>query len=261
MALRLGLGLGLAGGGPFSPSSLYGSAGGDYWDFSDTSTLFQDTAATSPVTTAAQTIARVNGKLGRYNLTQGTAGQRPAWAALPNDKMGAQFDGTDDGLSVAGFDLSAADEITVIAGVRRTANPAAAAVMLELTADWSANNGTIISSVNGSGTADFGSKGTTLRQPTSPAVASVPSSYVLTGRADISADSVILRINGTDVSQSLLDQGTGNFGNHTLYVGRRGGTTFPWTGFFTSLLIIGRVLTADELAQAEAWTNARMGAY
>lgn len=264
MALRLGLGLGLAGGAPFSPSSLYGSAGGDYWDFSDTSTLFQDTAATSPVTTAAQTIARVNGKLGRHNLTQGTAGQRPAWAALPSGKMGAQFDGTDDGLSVAGFDMTGSDEITYIIGLRK-ASDAAVGMALEVSAAAASNNGTFSLLAPSSPTTDRYAM--VSRGNATASVAAIGSSYdapqtiVIGMKAKISTDTLEMYVNGAIYNQVMTDQGTGNYGNHTLYIGRRAGASFPFNGFITSLIIIGRNLSASELVKANAWVNARTGAY
>lgn len=60
MALRLGLGLGLANiGGGFSPLSLSPEA---FYDPSDTSTLFQDAAGTTPVTTAGDPVWLMLGK-------------------------------------------------------------------------------------------------------------------------------------------------------------------------------------------------------
>lgn len=47
-------------------------------------TLFQDTAGTTPVTTAGQTVARINDKSGRGNhATQATAASRPTYGVVP----------------------------------------------------------------------------------------------------------------------------------------------------------------------------------
>lgn len=63
-------------------------------DPSDTSTMFQDTAGTVAVTTAADPVARINSKWGSAakNFQQPTAGQRPAWDGV----AGLTLDGTDD---------------------------------------------------------------------------------------------------------------------------------------------------------------------
>lgn len=60
MALRIGLGLGLSGGVSFSPLSLFAASEPGFWfDPSDISTLFQDTAGTTPVTAAGQSVGLV----------------------------------------------------------------------------------------------------------------------------------------------------------------------------------------------------------
>ena len=64
----------------FHPATLFsGAAVGAFYDPSDLSTLWQDTAGTSPVTTAGQSVARMDDKSGNgYNLTQATAAARPS---------------------------------------------------------------------------------------------------------------------------------------------------------------------------------------
>ena len=67
-------------------------------DMTDLSTLYQDTAGTTPVTTIGQSIARVNDKSASANhATQSTAGLRPL-LQTNNGKYAAQFDGTNDAL-------------------------------------------------------------------------------------------------------------------------------------------------------------------
>lgn len=87
-------------GGGFSPLSLSPYA---WWDWSDTSTLFQDTAATTPAIAEDDPIGRVNDKSGNArNATQGTAGSRPTLKlAVQNGLSVGRFDGTADYLSAA----------------------------------------------------------------------------------------------------------------------------------------------------------------
>jgi hypothetical protein len=69
------------------------------WDFADLSTLFQDTAGTTPVTTSGQSIKRVNdkGQEGN-NLTEAT--NVPTWqAASGSVPAHGSFDGIDDKLT------------------------------------------------------------------------------------------------------------------------------------------------------------------
>ena len=84
----LGVGLSLTGrlrSSVFSPASLFrASEPGVWYDPSDLTTLFQDTAGTTPVTTPGQTVARINDKSGRGNhATQATAASRPTYGVVP----------------------------------------------------------------------------------------------------------------------------------------------------------------------------------
>lgn len=81
----------------FSPLSLFaaGETGG-WYDPSDISTLFQDTAATTPVTANNDPVGRINDKSGNGNhLLQATAGKRPLYKVSGSFSW-VQLDGTDD---------------------------------------------------------------------------------------------------------------------------------------------------------------------
>lgn len=75
-------------------SYLSGLADAAYYDFSDTSTLFQDTSATTPVTATGQSIARANDQVNSHNAVQANGTLQPKYQTL-----GAKFDGSDDYLS------------------------------------------------------------------------------------------------------------------------------------------------------------------
>ena len=80
-----------------APSIFLLKAKGLWIEDSDISTLFQDTAATSPITTVEQTIARMNDKSGNgLNMLQATAGARPKYSARVN-----QFTKTEDLVNAA----------------------------------------------------------------------------------------------------------------------------------------------------------------
>lgn len=75
----------LSGTRTFSPASLFAaSEPGVWYDPSDLTTMFQDTAGTTPVTTPGQTVARINDKSGRgNNATQATTASRPTYGIVP----------------------------------------------------------------------------------------------------------------------------------------------------------------------------------
>jgi hypothetical protein len=72
-------------GGEFSPASLFAAGEqGAWYDPSDLSTLFQDSAGTTPVTAAGQPVGRMVDKSGRGNhATQATAAARPTLGRVP----------------------------------------------------------------------------------------------------------------------------------------------------------------------------------
>jgi len=90
-----------SGGGavPFSIADLFASSEqGAWYGPSDLSTLFQDSAGTTPVTTAGQPVGRMLDKSGNDNhATQATAAARPTYQTTPDR---ATLDKVDDRLSV-----------------------------------------------------------------------------------------------------------------------------------------------------------------
>lgn len=260
--MGLHLGLGLTGQRVnASPASLFTVSGsrGFMYDLSDYSTQFQDTAATVPITGTSQSVARVNDVSGLgNNMTQGTLGNRPLTTTIGAGFRGIQFDGVDDWLQTAAIDFSNSDEVTVVAGVRKLSDAARAMVVeLGLPApsgffNLEAPN----ASLNGFAA---GSRGSITAGSAYTQVA--PATQVVSAQNKISTDSIILRGNGVQRATSATDQGTGNYSNAIVYIGRRGGTTLPFNGVLTFLFAINRLLTANELAAVEAYANARTGAF
>jgi hypothetical protein len=82
----------------FSPASLFASSEQGVWlDPSDFSTMFQDSAGTTPVTAVGQPVGKINDKSGRGNhATQATAGSRPLLQQDGNGCYYLAFDGVDD---------------------------------------------------------------------------------------------------------------------------------------------------------------------
>jgi hypothetical protein len=68
-------------------------------------------------------------------------------------------------------------------------------------------------------------------------------------------------VNGSAVASAALDQGTGNYGNHALYIGRRGGSSFPFNGHLYSLIVRGALSDAAQIAAAETYVNSKTKAY
>lgn len=86
MAFGFGFGMPRSFATPFSPASLFATgAPGAWYDPSDLTTLFQDSAGTTPVTAVEQPVGRMLDKSGRGNhATQATSASRPVLSARVN---------------------------------------------------------------------------------------------------------------------------------------------------------------------------------
>lgn len=253
----------LLSGTKFSPISLFASSEPGVWyDPSDLTTLFQDSAGTTPVTAAGQPVGLMLDKSGRGNhATQSTAGQRPTYQIDGTGRSYLSFDGIDDGM-VTPTITPGIDKVQVFAGVRKLGN--VDWVLAETSANASTNNGAF--AIYGATNAErygFASRGTIVSAAsTTSSVYNAPITNVITGLGNISGDISTLRINGTQVAQSTADQGTGNFLAYPLYIGRRGGTSLPFNGNLYGLITrFGANLTADQITAIETWMNQKTGAY
>lgn len=251
--------------GLFSPLNLFANGEQGVWyDPSDFSTMFQDSAGTTPVTAVEQPVGKILDKSGRGNhASQSTSGSRPLLQQDGNGLYHLTFDGSNDSLATASIDFSGTNKVSVFAGIRKLSD-ATIGMVLELSATVSANNGTFRLTSPDNTTASthqFASKGTLATSATSAGTFAAPITNVLTGIGDISGDVSRLRINGSQVAQTLTDQGTGNYGNYPLYIGRRNNATLPYNGRLYSLIVRGAQSTDAQIASTETWVNNKTKAY
>lgn len=247
--------------GGFSPLSLFAAGEQGFWyDPSDLSTVWQDSARTTPGA-VGQPVGCIDDKSGRgNNATQSTAGSRPI-LRQSGSLFYLEFDGSDDGL-VTGTITPGVDEMQIIAGVRKSSDAARGMIAEHSTS--AATAGTfLLEGPSFAAGADFryasgGSIGFSgVVQATGNAA---PITKVVTGLGDISADSSIIRVNGTQAASSAADQGTGNYTAQVTYIGRRAGASFPLNGnIYAMICRFGANLSAGQLAQAEAWVASRTG--
>ena len=263
--LRRGLLTSVAAMGGFSPLSLFAASEPGFWfDPSDLSTLFQDAAGTTPVTAAGQSVGLVLDKSGRGNhATQSTSLSRPTYQIDSNGRGYLSFDGSDDFL-VTPTITPGTDKAQVFAGVRKLSD-AVIGFLAELSSAASANAGSwAVRAPNSAGVGNYGFNTRGSAGVVSPSALgyNAPITNVLTCIGDIAADTAIIRVNGVQAASDAADQGTGNYLAYPIHIGRRNGTTLPFNGRIYSLICrFGSNLTADQIAQTEAWVNARTGAY
>lgn len=232
---------------------------GVWYDPSDLSTLFQDSAGTTPVTDVDQPVGRMLDKSGNGNhAVQATSASRPLLKREGSGRYYLLFDGTDDSLATSTMNMTATDEVTAAVALTKSSN-AARGMLLEFT---NASTGRFLIEAPPAGlTGYIGASGGSAVAFTSGSSEGAPDNAVLTLSGDISADTVSLRRNSTAVSSGSGNQGTGNFANSILYIGRRGGSSLPFNGKLYGLVVVGRTITQSELFNVEKWLNSKMDAF
>lgn len=167
-----------------------------------------------------------------------------------------QYDGTDDSFSTSSINFTATDKMSVFAGVRKLSD-AAQGVLAELSATIVSNNGSFLLAAPDGATATFGfdSKGTTQVDAVASSL-TAPITRLVTGLADIAGDTTTIRINGVQTDQDTGDQGTGNYGNYPLYIGRRNNATLPFNGRDYGVIIVGKTASASEIYSTESYLAA-----
>ena len=242
-------------GGAFSPSALFQT--GDillWYDPSDLSTMFKDTAGTQPVTADGDSVALIldKGQSG-YHRVQATGTSMPKYKT-DGTLHWLLYDGSDDGNSTPSINWGT-DEVAICAGLTKSSD-AAIGVFAEL-GNATGNFG-LYSPITASSNVAFRSRGTVISDTVATGIVS-PVTAVLTGRGKISTDLATLRLNGSQAASSSSDQGTGVFGNYPLYFGRRTGASLPFNGKEYQTVIRNRLLSAGELASLETFVAGKTG--
>lgn len=158
-------------------------------------------------------------------------------------------------MSTSALDLSGTDALTVCWGVRKLRFGSDGEIV-QLGAPNS--NGSFRLTDMNSGDYRFISRGTANRTAT---VAGYPhpSTNVLVGMADISADQCILRIDGVQGGSDSADAGAGTYQNAPVYFGSNQGGSLYFNGLDFGGAIFREVLAANHLANMEQWNGARAG--
>lgn len=230
---------------------------GVWYDPSDMSTLFADTAGTTPATIGG-TVALMLDKSGNdLHATQATAASRPTLRQAGTGEYYLEFDGVDD-FMVTPTITPGTDKAQVFAGVRKLSD--AVAILLETSVSISSNQGSlyVVAGADPSASNRYSSlaRGSATPDTTFIATTNVgnaPDTAVITATHDIAGDLSTIRRNGVVGANGIADKGTGNFLAYPMYIGRRGGTTLPFNGHLYSLIArFGPNLDAAVIDQVEA---------
>ena len=175
-----------------------------------------------------------------------------------------EFDGSDDFLRTNSIDFTATDEVSLFAGVRKLSDSNTAVVAELSTTSDNGKAFTLFAPALG-GTAKFLFRsGGSIVNPSGGALTtdtkySAPFTAVAVGKSKISMDYMSLKLNGAVVGDVITDQGTGNYGNYPLFIGRRGGTSLPFNGYIYGLIGIGKLTSDNETTAIEKELAKRTG--
>ena len=244
-------------GDPITNLFANGEQGG-WYDPSDLSTLFQEDGTTPAVVDGV--VGKVLDKSGNGNHIVQTTDTKCPILKQDGGLYYLDFDGVDDGLvSSSNIDFTGTDEMSVFSGARKEQDETDVIVELSDNIGGSTTGAFRLNAFTGN-TWRYTSKGTTGLINATATGFTPPLTSVLTGLSDISDDSVIIRVNGTQEDQAFADQGTGNYGTHPVNVGaRNNGAGLRLTGRIYGLIMRNVVSTAEEIAVVEAYMARKTG--
>ena len=181
--------------------------------------------------------------------------------AIPGDydsqnfPMYLAFNGTNQYLKVTGMQPKV-DEVFVSAAVR-VHDSATAKIVVELSENSNSNDCSfrLTSGSSANHKYYFRSVGTAPAGDTSSKQYPAPISNIVTGLAQISNDYCALRVDGMHDEKSANDQGSGNYGNHDLYIGSRAGTALFYDGRLYGLALVFDNPPDDVIATIEHTLN------
>lgn len=233
---------------------------GFFYDPNDLSSMYQDAAGTIPVTAAEQPVGLMRDKSGNNNHAFATSSAtRPILQR--NATAGAyylEFDGADDFLQTNNIDFTMTDKVSLFAGVRKLSDAALGTIASFQSTSGDLNGAFSIRAPSGNGLPTYG--GSLVGLSTRDFVATgytAPGSAVISAMFSVNSASVTgaIKIRMMALSQVLTGGGVWtpcpNFGSHPLYIGRRGGTSAPFSGHLYSLICTGRLTTDSETIELE----------
>lgn len=243
--------------GGFGVGSLFvGGIKGVWYDPSDFTTMFQDSAGTTPVTATGQGVGLLNDKSGSgISQLQAVSGSRPVLNKDGSGNYYLDFSGGKSMASSATLDLSGTPKLTVWAGLYHNSG---------LTNQTVAKSGSIAADA---GSWDFGIYTHTviMYRRRSTAFGAKSGSTIITGSAAVAscmldltgansaAVSPSLRVNGSQptlAEYGTPDYGAGNFGNRVVNLGTGQGA---FDGRMYGFIVRGAASTYAVIKQGEAW--------
>lgn len=255
-----------------NPQALFGGGRiGVLFDPSVLSSVWQDSARTTPgaVGQPVGSLDDLSGN-GLHATASGTA--RPTLRQDSTGRYYLEFDGVNNIMATANVNMSAGAVAFATVGARKASDAEYQAIM-EFTSNPDTTNGSWAlgcGTLNGDASRRTWAAGLcgSSYMLAGAAIYAQPDTKVMTGLYDTAAvtqdTELSMRLNGAVVglTYSGASAGTGNLANLPIYLGRRlaGANGFTNGRLYAAVARAG-AYTAADIAIAEAWANARTGAY
>jgi len=236
---------------PFSIADLFASSEqGAWYDPSDLSTLFQDSAGTTPVTASGQPVGKMLDKSGNGNhATQAIYAKRPiytegsglAWLA---------FDGVDDAMGGPGLGVTSSALTTLYSATQSGGGAVDLIFGVENTANnrfqnFTDSSGARRTGIKGGGESAYPTYG--------------DSSVNQIAGAVWNGSNVQNYINGAASGATSSFSGSIDLTDGTVYIGKSPSFSNRFTGIFRGGLLINRELSAEEVINFSAYLAAKSG--
>ena len=177
-------------------------------------------------------------------------------------------DGVDDWMQVPGLDLSASSQALVAFAIRKLSDAAVGELLgFSATPNTSAGAFGVLAPPGTNSprieVSAFAVGNGYVQIASAAPESAVFSALINLGVATVAEGKVVVRKNGAAASPLATGAGAGTatLGNYTLYLFRRGGTSFPFNGRLYSLIIRGAATPDTTIAKAERYLNQKARIY
>jgi hypothetical protein len=223
-----------------------------WWD-ADDATTFTFSSGTS--------VSQWNDKSGNnYHLAQGTAGEQPTRSGTVNGRSSVVFDGTDDFLSVASFDMTGSAKVSAVMVFSCAAS--VAQIILETSANVNQNNGSFTVFRTAQNRAQMARRAGNVLSAyaTTATLSTTPSVFVGTADGTLTTNETLAWVNNNGAgTYDANNNTTGDNQTYTLFVGARNGTSFRMNGQIAEIIITKDVLSTNDRELLQSYLKDKWG--
>lgn len=237
----------------YTPYPLLLSGVVAWWDADDASTF---------TFSSGTVVEEWRSRVGSYALIQANPANRPSRSGAVNGKSTVVFDGSNDSLSVANFDLTAGGQAFSLWAVVTAASGTDQAVV-EHTTNFNNNAGAFLFARNAAGNSPgLGKRGSTAYATFENTTSVTTPAAIIVGTHDgtLATNETTLWVNGNANGARFVNSNTNSSNlNSTLFVGARAGTSLFLNGQIAELGITTNAMTDSDRLLLQQYLAAKWG--